>query len=150
MELVHKSSLLVITSVQCTTCNSSIFTELIIWQDEVVARIEERIAAWTFLPSGTLILSIHYMLHFWPFSIVNNSIFQFCPCTENGESTQILHYKNGEKYEPHYDYFHDKNNQALGGHRIATVLMYLSDVEKGGETIFPNAEVICPHFLQLS
>ncbi|EMS64054.1 Prolyl 4-hydroxylase subunit alpha-2 [Triticum urartu] len=78
--------------------------------DEVVARIEERIAAWTFLPS------------------------------ENGESIQILHYKNGEKYEPHYDYFHDKNNQALGGHRIATVLMYLSNIEKGGETIFPNAE----------
>ncbi|KAI5021402.1 hypothetical protein ZWY2020_058132 [Hordeum vulgare] len=79
-------------------------------QDEVVAMIEERIAAWTFLPS------------------------------ENGESIQILHYKNGEKYEPHYDYFHDKNNQALGGHRIATVLMYLSNIEKGGETIFPNAE----------
>ena len=66
-------------------------------------------------------------------------------CLENGESIQILHYQNGEKYEPHYDYFHDKNNQALGGHRIATVLMYLSNVEKGGETIFPNAEVItCP------
>jgi prolyl 4-hydroxylase len=66
-------------------------------------------------------------------------------CSENGESIQILHYKNGEKYEPHYDYFHDKNNQALGGHRIATVLMYLSNVEKGGETIFPNAEVITCH-----
>jgi len=63
-------------------------------------------------------------------------------CSENGESIQILHYRNGEKYEPHFDYFHDKNNQALGGHRIATVLMYLSNVEKGGETIFPNAEVV--------
>lgn len=61
--------------------------------------------------------------------------------TENGESIQILHYENGEKYEPHYDFFHDKANQEIGGHRIATVLMYLSDVEKGGETIFPNAEV---------
>lgn len=61
--------------------------------------------------------------------------------SENGESMQILHYENGEKYEPHFDYFHDKANQALGGHRVATVLMYLSDVIKGGETIFPNAEV---------
>lgn len=68
-------------------------------------------------------------------------------CSENGESIQILHYQNGEKYEPHYDYFHDKNNQALGGHRIATVLMYLSNVEKGGETIFPNAEVSYLSFL---
>ncbi|ONK59707.1 uncharacterized protein A4U43_C08F9540 [Asparagus officinalis] len=79
-------------------------------QDETVARIEQRIAAWTFLPH------------------------------ENGEAMQILHYENGQKYEPHFDYFHDKTNQQRGGHRIATVLMYLSNVEKGGETIFPNAE----------
>ncbi|XP_024018499.1 probable prolyl 4-hydroxylase 7 [Morus notabilis] len=79
-------------------------------QDQIVTDIEARIAAWTFLPE------------------------------ENGESMQILHYEHGEKYEPHFDYFHDKANQELGGHRVATVLMYLSNVEKGGETIFPNAE----------
>jgi prolyl 4-hydroxylase len=79
-------------------------------QDEVVARIEDRLAAWTFLPP------------------------------ENGESIQILHYEHGQKYEPHYDYFHDKVNLQLGGHRIATVLMYLSDVEMGGETVFPESE----------
>lgn len=60
---------------------------------------------------------------------------------ENGESIQILHYEHGQKYEPHYDYFHDKANQELGGHRVATVLMYLSNVERGGETVFPHAEV---------
>lgn len=60
---------------------------------------------------------------------------------------QILHYEHGEKYEPHFDYFHDKANQELGGHRIATVLMYLSNVEKGGETIFPNSEVMTDEFL---
>ncbi|XVE68038.1 hypothetical protein DITRI_Ditri09bG0036200 [Diplodiscus trichospermus] len=79
-------------------------------QDEVVADIEARIAAWTFLP------------------------------IENGECIQILHYEHGQKYEPHFDYFHDKANQRQGGHRIATVLMYLSDVESGGETVFPNSE----------
>ncbi|XP_043704602.1 probable prolyl 4-hydroxylase 7 [Telopea speciosissima] len=79
-------------------------------QDEIVKSIEARIAAWSFLPP------------------------------ENGESMQILHYENGEKYEAHFDYFHDKANQELGGHRVATVLMYLSNVEKGGETIFPNSE----------
>ncbi|XP_044506975.1 probable prolyl 4-hydroxylase 7 [Mangifera indica] len=79
-------------------------------QDEVIAAIEDRIAMWTFLSQ------------------------------ENGESIQILHYENGQKYEPHFDYFHDKVNQELGGHRIATVLMYLSSVQKGGETVFPDAE----------
>ncbi|KAF8390321.1 hypothetical protein HHK36_024846 [Tetracentron sinense] len=78
-------------------------------KDEIVATIEARIAAWTFLP------------------------------LENGEAMQILHYELGQKYEPHFDYFHDKANQELGGHRVATVLMYLSDVEKGGETIFPHS-----------
>ncbi|CAH9090763.1 unnamed protein product [Cuscuta europaea] len=80
-------------------------------QDEVVANIESRIAAWTFLPP------------------------------ENGESIQILHYEHGQKYEPHFDYFHDKVNQELGGHRVATVLMYLSSVEQGGETVFPSSEL---------
>ncbi|KAK9040388.1 hypothetical protein V6N11_015551 [Hibiscus sabdariffa] len=79
-------------------------------QDDVVADIEARIAAWTFLP------------------------------VENGESLQILHYEQGQKYEPHFDYFLDNVNLKLGGHRIATVLMYLSDVESGGETVFPDSE----------
>ena len=54
---------------------------------------------------------------------------------------QILRYEHGQKYEPHFDYFHDKINQVRGGHRYATVLMYLSTVDKGGETVFPNAKV---------
>lgn len=53
----------------------------------------------------------------------------------------MLRYEHGQKYDPHYDYFTDKVNIARGGHRIATVLMYLSDVVKGGETVFPKAEV---------
>jgi hypothetical protein len=53
----------------------------------------------------------------------------------------VLRYEHGQKYDPHYDYFSDKVNIARGGHRVATVLMYLTDVEKGGETVFPSAEV---------
>lgn len=54
---------------------------------------------------------------------------------------QILHYEHGQKYEPHFDFFTDKINKEIGGHRIATLLMYLSDVDKGGETVFPRSEV---------
>ncbi|XP_052196950.1 probable prolyl 4-hydroxylase 7 [Diospyros lotus] len=79
-------------------------------QDEIVSHIEARIAAWTFLPA------------------------------ENGEAIQILRYELGQKYEPHFDYFYDKFNQELGGHRDATVLMYLSNVKRGGETVFPASE----------
>uniref|UniRef100_A0A0D9VPX6 procollagen-proline 4-dioxygenase n=1 Tax=Leersia perrieri TaxID=77586 RepID=A0A0D9VPX6_9ORYZ len=79
-------------------------------QDEIVTRIEERIAAWTMFP------------------------------IENGEPMQILRYGQGEKYEPHFDYIHGRPYSAPGGHRVATVLMYLSNVKMGGETVFPDSE----------
>ncbi|XBJ11169.1 probable prolyl 4-hydroxylase 4 isoform X2 [Aegilops tauschii subsp. strangulata] len=79
-------------------------------QDPIVAGIEDKIAAWTFLPK------------------------------ENGEDMQVLRYKRGEKYEPHHDFFTDSVNTIRGGHRVATVLLYLTDVAEGGETVFPLAK----------
>ncbi|PNX88805.1 prolyl 4-hydroxylase alpha-2 subunit, partial [Trifolium pratense] len=57
-----------------------------------------------------------------------------------GEEFNILHYEVGQMYEPHTDYFEDAFNIKNGGQRIATMLMYLSDVEEGGETVFPAAK----------
>ncbi|CAH9118127.1 unnamed protein product [Cuscuta europaea] len=79
-------------------------------RDQVVNSIEKRIADYTFIP------------------------------VENGEGLQVLHYEVGQKYEPHFDYFLDDFNTKNGGQRIATLLMYLSDVEEGGETVFPSAK----------
>ncbi|KAK9013078.1 hypothetical protein V6N11_041100 [Hibiscus sabdariffa] len=59
---------------------------------------------------------------------------------KHGEGLQVLHYEVGQKYEPHHDYFKDEFNTKNGGQRMATVLMYLSDVEEGGETVFPSAK----------
>eukprot|EP01023_Acetabularia_acetabulum_P066724 TRINITY_DN9048_c0_g1_i2.p2 TRINITY_DN9048_c0_g1~~TRINITY_DN9048_c0_g1_i2.p2 ORF type:complete len:442 (-),score=35.05 TRINITY_DN9048_c0_g1_i2:1021-2346(-) len=57
------------------------------------------------------------------------------------EAMQILRYVNGQKYEPHHDYFHDPVNQKIenGGQRLITMLMYLSTPLEGGETVFPEA-----------
>jgi prolyl 4-hydroxylase len=62
---------------------------------------------------------------------------------ERGEPLQILHYKPGGEYKPHHDYFdpaHPGNEQVLahGGQRIATLIMYLNDVDTGGSTVFPQ------------
>ena len=63
------------------------------------------------------------------------------PPADHQEGLQILHYEHGQKYEPHFDYFHDAVNASpeRGGQRVATLLMYLSTPEEGGETVFPNA-----------
>lgn len=57
----------------------------------------------------------------------------------NGEGLQVLHYRIGEEYKPHFDYFPpNKVDMNKGGQRVGTVLIYLNDVEAGGETIFPK------------
>ncbi len=62
---------------------------------------------------------------------------------ENGEGLQILNYQVGGEYKPHYDYFPpDQPGSALhlatGGQRVATLVMYLNEVEEGGGTAFPE------------
>ena len=64
---------------------------------------------------------------------------------ENAESFQVLHYETAQEYQPHMDTFDpdtDLGRSYLGksGQRIITVLCYLNEVEKGGETVFPNIE----------
>jgi prolyl 4-hydroxylase len=90
-------------------------------ENELVRKIEARIAELTSLP------------------------------VENGEPIQILHYVPGAEYKPHFDYFDPKlpgNEKVLemGGQRIATLIMYLNDVESGGSTIFPEIGLdVLPH-----
>lgn len=82
-------------------------------ESELVARIEARLAAVTR----------------WP--------------AENGEGMQLLQYGKGNEYRPHYDWFDasrpgPRKHLERGGQRVATIIMYLSDVEQGGGTSFPN------------
>jgi prolyl 4-hydroxylase len=82
-------------------------------ENEVCQRIEARIAA---------------MLD-WP--------------VENGEGVQVLRYKPGAQYRPHYDYFDPAQPGTpsilkRGGQRVATVVMYLNTPGRGGATTFPD------------
>jgi prolyl 4-hydroxylase len=63
---------------------------------------------------------------------------------ENGEGLQVLHYRPGAEYKPHYDYFDPAEPGTptilkRGGQRVATLVMYLNQPEQGGGTTFPDA-----------
>lgn len=82
-------------------------------ENEAVTRLEERIAR----------------LVRWP--------------VENGEGLQVLHYRPGAEYKPHYDYFDpaEPGTPRLlrrGGQRVATLVIYLNDPVRGGGTTFPD------------
>lgn len=61
---------------------------------------------------------------------------------ENSESFQVVYYDKTQQYKQHYDawLFDDseksKRNMKYGGQRIITALVYLNNVESGGETKF--------------
>jgi prolyl 4-hydroxylase len=85
-------------------------------ENDLVRRIEERIAR----------------LVNWP--------------VENGEGLQILQYGPGAEYKPHYDYFDPAEPGTptilkRGGQRVATLVMYLGEPEKGGGTVFPDVHM---------
>jgi prolyl 4-hydroxylase len=65
---------------------------------------------------------------------------------DHGEPFQILHYESAGEYLPHHDYFEPADPGSAehlksGGQRVATLIIYLNDVEGGGETIFPELEL---------
>jgi len=85
-------------------------------ESPLIARIEARLAAFTR----------------WP--------------VENGEGLQVLRYRPGAEYKPHYDYFDPEQpgTPAIlkrGGQRVATVVMYLNTPEQGGATVFPDVQL---------
>lgn len=62
---------------------------------------------------------------------------------EKAEGLQIQRYEAGNEYRPHYDWFDPampgpRKHLERGGQRVATFVLYLSDVERGGSTAFPG------------
>lgn len=61
----------------------------------------------------------------------------------HGEGIQVLNYREGAEYKPHYDYFDPAEPGTptilkRGGQRVATLVMYLNDPAQGGGTTFPD------------
>lgn len=70
------------------------------------------------------------------------------PDPELEDGIQVLNYRPGQYYKPHVDWLNPdledmtgnlKPRVGNGTNRFATVFLYLSDVEQGGETVFPRS-----------
>ncbi len=62
---------------------------------------------------------------------------------ENAENFQLVRYQVGQEYRAHYDTFDldtvaGKHAYDRAGQRIFTAILYLNEVEQGGNTNFPN------------
>ena len=66
---------------------------------------------------------------------------------DNAEPFQVVHYTENQEYDYHYDSFDEGDDidyegyTKNGGQRLITVLGYLRDVPKGGETSFNHLGV---------
>uniref|UniRef100_A0A0B7BPV4 Fe2OG dioxygenase domain-containing protein n=4 Tax=Arion vulgaris TaxID=1028688 RepID=A0A0B7BPV4_9EUPU len=83
-------------------------------------------------------------------AITNLCTLQYVPGeTLSAEPFQVVNYGMGGYYSMHYDPFDEKTlnrsdmhvESSQGGNRLATFLIYLTDVERGGSTVFTNADV---------
>jgi len=59
---------------------------------------------------------------------------------EHGDGLQILQYLPGQEYKAHTDYFLP-TSQAAKNNRISTIVIYLNNVDQGGETVFPHLKL---------
>ncbi|MEN7528429.1 MULTISPECIES: 2OG-Fe(II) oxygenase [unclassified Cupriavidus] len=62
---------------------------------------------------------------------------------DHGEGLQILNYKPGGEYQPHFDFFNpqrpgEARQLRVGGQRVATLVIYLNSPPAGGATAFPR------------
>ncbi|XP_020974848.1 probable prolyl 4-hydroxylase 9 isoform X1 [Arachis ipaensis] len=55
----------------------------------------------------------------------------------HGEAFNILRYEIGQRYNSHYDAFNPSEYGPQKSQRVASFLLYLTDVQEGGETMFP-------------
>lgn len=62
----------------------------------------------------------------------------------HAEPVTVLRYEPGQQYRPHRDYVPPgtiERDRPQAGNRARTICVYLNDVEEGGETEFPVADV---------
>ncbi len=76
---------------------------------------------------------------------------QYKELVTDAEPFQLVNYGLGGHYEPHHDYSEEEEEPEIvpeflkdSGDRMVTFMLYLSDVDEGGATVFPLINVRVP------
>lgn len=91
--------------------------------------------------------SIHYMQSNAAQIFLDNASAMIRLHPAQAEPLSIIKYQLGQQYEPHHDCFSDetlKDHAPEAGNRVATALLYLTDVQDGGLTTFPKMDITIP------
>ena len=79
--------------------------------------------------------TLHWLIEDPAIHALNRRIAAACATdADQGEAAQVLRYRPGQQYRPHYDFVRAAPNQ-----RVLTALVWLNHDFKGGETAFPRA-----------
>eukprot|EP01095_Lingulamoeba_sp_RSL-Kostka_P017652 TRINITY_DN930_c1_g1_i1.p1 TRINITY_DN930_c1_g1~~TRINITY_DN930_c1_g1_i1.p1 ORF type:complete len:271 (-),score=68.90 TRINITY_DN930_c1_g1_i1:211-1023(-) len=66
---------------------------------------------------------------------------------KHSENFYVLKYEKGQEYKSHFDFFNPELPSSIhhmgdSGQRIQTTIIYLNNVEEGGDTLFPTSKGI--------
>jgi prolyl 4-hydroxylase len=106
--------------------------------DGIPQRLPSRNSSYTFDASNVLCNIRQKIVDF-----CNPYLSQFDMSDANYEQLSIQRYEAGQRYEPHFDFFNVPwiNTPPIENDRIATMIIYLNDGFKGGDTTFPRRNV---------
>lgn len=110
-------------------------------REAATARLERSVAFTgnTFSPTNFRISTVAWMTEEVEMvKRINTRIRQWTNLNlDTAELLQVSNYGIGGHYEPHVD-FHGESRKSADGDRLATFMLYLSEVAAGGATAFPR------------